>query len=74
MKDFVTVLASLRFLTTTRGTLPTILFWLKFKCLVGEEEFKEIISYNEVMNHIEKDDTDGGPSRNTNEYRDTKDL
>jgi hypothetical protein len=31
----------------------------KFKCLVGEEEFEEILSYNEVMNHIEKDDADG---------------
>jgi hypothetical protein len=31
----------------------------KFKCLVGEEEFEEILSYNEVMQHIEKDDTDG---------------
>ena len=32
---------------------------VKFKCLVGEEEFEEILSYNEVMDHIEKDDTDG---------------
>jgi hypothetical protein len=34
-------------------------FLIKFKCLVGEEEFEEILSYNEVMEHIEKDDTDG---------------
>ena len=25
----------------------------------GEEEFEEILSHNEVMQHIEKDDTDG---------------
>jgi hypothetical protein len=31
----------------------------KFKCLVGEDEFEEILSYNEVMQHIEKDDDDG---------------
>jgi hypothetical protein len=31
----------------------------KFKCLVGKDEFKEIISYNEVIQHIEKDDDDG---------------
>jgi hypothetical protein len=31
----------------------------KFKCLVGEDEFEEILSYNEVMQHIEKDDEDG---------------
>jgi hypothetical protein len=26
----------------------------KFKCLVGEDEFEEIISYNKAMQHIEK--------------------
>jgi hypothetical protein len=31
----------------------------KFKCLVGEEEFEEILSYTEVMQHIKKDDADG---------------
>jgi hypothetical protein len=31
----------------------------KFKCLVGEDKFDEIISYNEVMQHIEKDNDDG---------------
>jgi hypothetical protein len=31
----------------------------KFKCLIGEDEFEEIISYNEVMQHIEKVDDDG---------------
>ena len=30
----------------------------KFKCQVGEEECEEILSHNEVMNHIEKDETD----------------
>jgi hypothetical protein len=30
----------------------------KFKCLVGEEKFKEILSHNEVMQHIEKEDDD----------------
>jgi hypothetical protein len=30
----------------------------KFKCLVGEDKFEEIISYNEAMQHIEKDDDD----------------
>jgi hypothetical protein len=29
------------------------------KCLVGEDKFEEILSYNEVMQHIEKDDDDG---------------
>jgi hypothetical protein len=24
----------------------------KFKCLVGEDKFKEILSYNKVMQHI----------------------
>ena len=28
-------------------------FLVKFKCLVGEEEFEEFLSYNEVMHHIE---------------------
>jgi hypothetical protein len=32
----------------------------KFKCLVGEDKFEKILSYNEVMQHIEKDDDDGG--------------
>jgi hypothetical protein len=31
----------------------------KFKCLAGEDEFKEILYYNKVMKHIEKDDDDG---------------
>jgi hypothetical protein len=31
----------------------------KFKCLVGEDEFEEILSYNKVMQHIEKEDDDG---------------
>jgi hypothetical protein len=31
----------------------------KFKCPVGEDEFEEIISYNIVMQHIEKDNDDG---------------
>ena len=31
----------------------------KFECLVGEDEFEEILSYNEVMQHIEQDDDDG---------------
>jgi hypothetical protein len=30
----------------------------KFKCLVGEDKLEEILSYNEVMQHIEKDDDD----------------
>jgi hypothetical protein len=34
---------------------------MKFRCEVGDEAFEEILSYNEVMNHIEKDvDTDDG--------------
>jgi hypothetical protein len=32
----------------------------KFKYLVGEDKFEEILSYNKVMHHIEKDDDDGG--------------
>jgi hypothetical protein len=31
----------------------------KFKCLVGEDEVEKILSYNEVMQHVEKDDDDG---------------
>jgi hypothetical protein len=31
----------------------------KFKCLVGEDEFKEILSYKEEMQHIEKNNDDG---------------
>jgi hypothetical protein len=30
----------------------------KFKCLVGEDEFEEIISYNKVMQHIAEKDVD----------------
>ena len=30
----------------------------KFKCRIGESEFEDILSYNEVMQHIEKDDND----------------
>jgi hypothetical protein len=30
----------------------------KFKCLFGEDEFKEILSYNKVMQHIKKVDDD----------------
>jgi hypothetical protein len=31
----------------------------KFKCLIGEDKFEEILSYKEVMQHIEKDNDDG---------------
>jgi hypothetical protein len=31
----------------------------KFKCLVGEDEFEDILSYNEEMQHIEKNNDDG---------------
>jgi hypothetical protein len=34
----------------------------KSKCLVGEDEFEEILSHNKVMQHIEKDDDDGETS------------
>jgi hypothetical protein len=30
----------------------------KFKCLVSEDKFEEILSYNKVMQHIEKIDND----------------
>jgi hypothetical protein len=33
----------------------------KFKCLVGEDEFEEILSYNEVMQHIERADDNEEP-------------
>jgi hypothetical protein len=34
---------------------------MKFRCEVGDEAFEEVLSYNEVMNHIEKDvDSDDG--------------
>jgi hypothetical protein len=31
----------------------------KFKCLLGEDKFEEILSYNEKMQHIEKNNDDG---------------
>jgi hypothetical protein len=31
----------------------------KFKCLVGVDEFEEILSYNKDMQHIEKNNDDG---------------
>jgi hypothetical protein len=31
----------------------------KIKCLVGEDQFEEILSYKEVMQHIDKDKDDG---------------
>jgi hypothetical protein len=31
----------------------------KFKCLVGEDKFEEILSYNKEMQHIEKNNDDG---------------
>jgi hypothetical protein len=31
----------------------------KFKCLAGEDEFEEILSYNKEMQHIEKSHDDG---------------
>jgi hypothetical protein len=31
----------------------------KCRCLVGKDEFEEILSYNKVMQHIEKDNDDG---------------
>jgi hypothetical protein len=31
----------------------------KFKCLVREDEFEEILSYNKDMQHIEKNNDDG---------------
>jgi hypothetical protein len=31
----------------------------KLKCLVSEDEFEETLSYNKVMQHIEKDNDDG---------------
>jgi hypothetical protein len=31
----------------------------KFKCLAGGDEFEEILSYNEEMQHIEKNNDDG---------------
>jgi hypothetical protein len=46
----------------------------KFKCLVGEDEFEEINSYNEAMQHIEKDDDVGRPTGNKNGSLDMKAL
>jgi hypothetical protein len=31
----------------------------KFKCLVGEDKFEEVLSYNKDMQHIEKNNDDG---------------
>jgi hypothetical protein len=31
----------------------------KFKCLVGEDKFEEILSYNKEMQHIEKNNDNG---------------
>ena len=33
---------------------------IKFRCTVNDEEFEELISYNELMDHISKDKTEEG--------------
>ena len=33
---------------------------IKFRCAVNDEQFEEIISYNEILNMIEKDETEEG--------------
>ena len=33
---------------------------VKFRCSVNGDEYKEILSYNDIINHIEKDETDHG--------------
>jgi ribulose 1,5-bisphosphate carboxylase large subunit-like protein len=33
----------------------------KFKCLIGEDKFQETLSYNKVMQHIEKVNDDEEP-------------
>ena len=31
---------------------------IKFRCTVNDNEYEEIVSYNDIINHIEKDDMD----------------
>ena len=33
---------------------------VKFRCTVNDEEFEEIVSYNELLDHISKDETEEG--------------
>ena len=33
---------------------------IKFRCTVNDEEFEEIVSYNELLDHISKDETEEG--------------
>ena len=33
---------------------------IKFRCSVNNDEYEEIVSYNDIINHIEKDDTESG--------------
>jgi hypothetical protein len=46
----------------------------KFKCLVGADEFEEILSYNESCNTLKRLMMMRGPSGNTNGYLDAKAL
>jgi hypothetical protein len=43
----------------SRARILEVIVLKKFRCQVGEEEFEEILSCNEVMHHIEKEDDDG---------------
>lgn len=33
---------------------------VKFRCSINDEQFEEILSYNEIINHIEQDETETG--------------
>ena len=33
---------------------------IKFRCSVNDDEYEEVLSYNEIIDHIEKDETDFG--------------
>ena len=33
---------------------------IKFRCSVNDDQYEDIVTYNEILNHIEKDETDEG--------------
>ena len=49
-------------------------FLVEFKCLVGEEEFEEILSYMKSCTTLRRTIRMGRPSGNISKSQDTKDL
>jgi len=33
--------------------------WFKFRCSINDDQYEEILSYNEILNYIEQQDDDG---------------